>query len=151
MLPSGLPAAFNAAPESTPSSTNVPSRRLIHNWFGGRVVGDVEIEPAIAVVIADRHAQPVAVGSGDAGRLGDVHEAAAPVVAVQPVGHRAIRARAAVVARADRVVADLVVGDREVEVVGDEEIEIAVAVVVEKGGARAPQRIAHAGLSSSHR
>ena len=34
MLPSGLPAAFTAAPESSPSSTNVPSRRLIQSWFG---------------------------------------------------------------------------------------------------------------------
>ena len=33
MLPSGLPAAFNAAPDSSPSSANVPSWRLIHNWF----------------------------------------------------------------------------------------------------------------------
>ena len=31
MLPSGLPAAFNAAPESRPSSVNVPSCRLIQS------------------------------------------------------------------------------------------------------------------------
>ena len=51
-------------------------------------------------------------------------------------------ARAAVVAGADSVVAQLVAGEREVEVVGDEEIEVAVAVVVDERGARAPQRVA---------
>ena len=34
MLPSGLPAALSAAPDSGPSSTNVPFFWLIHNWFG---------------------------------------------------------------------------------------------------------------------
>ena len=31
MLPSGLPAAFTADPDSSPSSTNVPSRWLIQS------------------------------------------------------------------------------------------------------------------------
>ena len=34
MLPSGLPAALKATPDRTPSSTNVPSPRFIHSWFG---------------------------------------------------------------------------------------------------------------------
>ena len=34
MLPSGLPAAFNADPDSSPSSLNVPLRWLIQSWFG---------------------------------------------------------------------------------------------------------------------
>ncbi len=79
-------------------------------------------------------------------RFGHVGEAAVAVVAVEPVGHRAVGARAAVIARADGVVAQLVAGEREVEVVGDEEIEVAVAVVVDERGARAPERIADAGL-----
>ena len=71
------------------------------------VVGDVEVEPAVAVVVAGRDAEARAVGLADAGRLGDVGEPAVALVAVEPVGHRPIRARAAVVARADGVVADL--------------------------------------------
>ena len=67
-----------------------------------------------------------------------------PVVAVQPVGHRAVGARPAVVAGAERVGAVLVVGHGEIEVIGDEQIEVAVAIVVEERRARAPERIAHA-------
>ena len=51
-----------------------------------RVVGDVEVEPAVAVVVAGRDAQPGAVGLADAGRLGHVGEAAVAVVAVQASG-----------------------------------------------------------------
>ena len=76
----------------------------------------------------------------------DVGEAAVAVVAVQPIGHRLVGARAAVIARADRVVAQLVAGDREVQVVGDEQIEVAIAIVVDKRRAGAPLRVADARL-----
>ena len=138
MLPSGLPCAFSADPESSPSSANVPFVLVDPELVRRGVVGDVEIEPAVAVVVAGRDAEAGAVGLADAGRLGHVGEPAVALVAVQPIGHRTVGARAAVVARADRVVAQLVGGDREVDVVGDEEIELAVAVVVDEGGAGAP-------------
>ena len=70
MLPSGLPAAFSAEPESSPSSTNVPSLLIDPELVRRRVVGDVEIEPAVAVVVADRDAEAGAVGLGDARALG---------------------------------------------------------------------------------
>ena len=144
MLPSGLPAAFSAAPDSDAFVGERAIAPVDPQLVGGRVVGDVEIEPAVAVVVADRYAKPGAVGSGDARGLGDVGEPALPVVAVQPVGHRPVGARPAVVARAERVRTDLVVGHGKVEVIGDEEIEVAVPIVVEERGARAPERVAHA-------
>ena len=110
------------------------------------VVGDVDVEPAVAVVVAHRDAEPRAVRLRDAGRGGAVDEASTAVVAKQPGGHGAIRARAAVVARARRVVALLVGRRREVDVVRDEEIERAVAVVVEERGAGAPSGIREARL-----
>ena len=60
-------------------------------------------------------------------------------------GTGSIRAGAAVVAGTDGVVAGLVAGEGEVEIVGDEEIEIAVAIVVDERGARAPPGVADAG------
>jgi hypothetical protein len=53
-----------------------------------------------------------------------------------------VGARAAVIARAHRVAAQLIGGDREIHVVGDEEIELAIAVVVDERGARAPVLVA---------
>src|SRR6476620_10336064 len=64
------------------------------------------------------------------------------VVAVQTVGNRAIVSRTAVIRRTGGVGAFLVPRDREVEIVGNEKIQIAIAVVIEKRRARAPQRIA---------
>ena len=112
----------------------------------GGVVGDVEIQPAVAVVVSGRHAEARAVGLADPGRGGRVREPAVSLVAVERGGHRLVGSRAAVVARADRVVADLVGREREVEVAGNEEIQPAVAVVIHECGARAPQRFADAGL-----
>ena len=113
---------------------------------GRGVVGDVEVGPAVAVVIARRDPEPGAVGLADAGRLRGVREAAAAVVPIERRGHRLVGARAAVVARPHRVLADLVGGEREIEVMRDEEIEMAVAIVVDERGARAPQRIGEARL-----
>ena len=142
MLPSGLPAALSADPESSPFVDERAVVPVDPELVRRRVVGDVEVRPAVAVVVAGRDAEPGAVGFGDARALRDVDEAAVAVVAEQPVGDRPVRARPAVVARADRIGALLVGGDREVDVVGDEEIEIAVAVVVDERRARAPQRVA---------
>ena len=111
---------------------------------GGRVVGDVEIEPAVAVQIIGDNAEPGAVGAGDPGRFGDVGEMAVTVVPIQTIGCRAIGSRSAVIARARPVRAGLVTGEREIQVVRHEQIEIAIAVVIEEGRARAPERIAHA-------
>jgi hypothetical protein len=54
--------------------------------------------------------------------------------------------RAAVVARPDRIEADLVRCQREVEIAGHEEIEPAIAIVIEERDAGAPPPFANAGL-----
>ena len=110
------------------------------------VVRHVEIEPAVAVVVAGHDAEPRAVRPGNPRALGDIDEMAAAIVTKQTVGHRPVRARAAIVAGADRIAALPVGAGCEVHVAGDEEIEIAVAVVVEEGGTGAPQRVADARL-----
>ena len=108
------------------------------------VVRDVDVGPAVPVVIAGRDAEPGAERPGDSRWFGDVGEAPVAVVVEQPGGDRTVRARAAVVARADGVVADLVRRRREVQIVRDEQVEVAVAIVVHERGARAPERIAQA-------
>ena len=145
MLPSGLPAALNAVPDSTPFVREGAIPPVDPELIRRRVVGHIQIEPTVAVVVADRDAQAGAVGPGDARRLRHVGETAVALVAIQPVGDRTVGARTAVVTRPEAVGAELVVGQREVEIVRDEQIEIAIAVVVGERRAGAPQRIADAG------
>src|SRR5438093_726934 len=160
--PRPISARANAGPAAALVSSNRPLPLLRNSWFfiryGSRtrkqpfvdkpavamvdpelvrraVVGDVQIQPAVAVVVAGRDAEPVAKRSRDAGSLRDVDEPSVTVVPEQPVGHRTKGARAAVVARAGRVVAQLVGGQREVDVARDKEIEMAVAVGVDERSA----------------
>src|SRR5439155_26496087 len=90
---------------------------------GGAIVGHVEVEPAVAVEVGGDDTQAGPERLRDAGRLGDVREAAATVVAEETSGNGAVSRRAAEVARAHRVEADLVPRDREVEVIGDEQVQ----------------------------
>ncbi len=108
-----------------------------------RVVGDIDVGPAIVVEIRYRNAEAVgADGVPHAGLLGDIGKGAVAVVVVQDV-FAAIEAR--------RTARDLhaFVGapgglrqrrglDVEVDVIGDEEIKVAVTVVVEKRTAGVP-------------
>ena len=72
MLPSGMPAALRATPASGPSSTNVPFFWFDPQLVRRRVVGDVEVQPSVAVVVAGRDAEPCAIGFRDAGGVADV-------------------------------------------------------------------------------
>ena len=83
-------------------------------------------------------------GLEDARAFGDVVEGAVALVAVERVGAagqpgRTARDRDALVA-AEAGIGRGRLREIEVDVVGDEEIEPSVAVVVEEGGARAPSR-----------
>ena len=55
------------------------------------VVGDVEVDPAVAVEVGGDHAEAVAVGPADPGRVGHVGEGPVAVVAVEDVPGRADR------------------------------------------------------------
>ncbi len=114
------------------------------------VVGDEEIGPAIAIEIGGNDAEAVAESGAQTCRRGDVGDAQAarrilPFVAQQGVGSgRRVAQRAAVVRSAGGVLAGEVGGERPDHVVGDEEVEVAVGVGVEEGGAGAPPRVAGA-------
>src|SRR5262245_14039687 len=92
------------------------------------VVRDVDVGPAVAVVVSDGDAEAGAVRLGDAGLRRDVDEMPAAVVSKQAGRHPMVGARTAVVAGTSRVVAQLVGGDGEIDVVRDKQIEEAVAV-----------------------
>ena len=103
------------------------------------VVGDVDVGQAVAIVVAERHAEPLAGRIGDAGLLRDVGERAVAVVAVQPIRHPVEHRRMAVhPISVFGVPAVRIVGDPVVEVVDDVEIEEAVAIDVDETGAGAP-------------
>ncbi len=109
----------------------------------GGVVGLEQVDAAVPVEVRGHDPQSLAALERDAGGGADLGEAAA-VVSIE----RAPRA-AQLVDRAERPVADHLAGKRgvgiDVEVVADEEVEVAVAVVVEERGARTPARRAQAG------
>ncbi len=106
----------------------------------GGVVGDVDVGPAVIVKIGDRDAEAIgADGVEDAGLFRYVGEGSIAVVVVEDV-------LAALQAGRPAGDLDAFVGacaglgkrrglDIEVDVVGDEEIEVAVAIVVEEGAA----------------
>ena len=114
-----------------------------------RVRRDVQIDPAVLVEVGrhHRHRKPVA-HARDAGRLGHIGEASIAQVAIQQVGV----GRQTLGAAVDRDALPQTVhalarlgGRREIEgqVVRHEEIEVAVAVVVEKRAAGTPPRPGH--------
>ena len=104
----------------------------------GAVVSHVDVGVAVAVVVGQRDAQPLALEC-DAGLFGDVGEGVA-VVAVEEVAGGIVHARLAVRAHL-ALLADGVVVEGIAHVVGDEEIEVAVEVVVEEAGTGTPARI----------
>ncbi len=100
------------------------------------VVGDEQIDPPVIVVVEQRHAERLGVRVVDARRAGHVVERAVPRVVEQRRALAVVRLGRAV--RLPRPVqrAEQVLVDRPLDVVRDEQIEEAVAVVVEPGGAR---------------
>ena len=107
----------------------------------GAVVGDVDVGVAVAVVVGKRYTEAAAL-EGDAGRVADV-DVAAIVVAVEDVADRCVGRGLAVGAGLADLTDDIDV-EAVVDVVGDKEVEVAVAVVVEEAGAGAPARVGDA-------
>ncbi len=112
---------------------------------GGGIVGDINIGPAIVVEICSQHSEAVgAAGAENSRRVGNVGERAIAVVVIQNVfaalqSRRSARHHYALVkARArfrhgrSRQI--------EIDVVGDEQIEFAVAIVVDERAACVPAR-----------
>src|SRR5207248_3960132 len=103
-----------------------------------RIVRDVDVGPPVAVVVADGDAEARTVRLVDAGGLADVDEMSVPIVVKEPRRRGTVRSRSAVVANPDRIVAQLVARNREVDVASDEQIEETVAIVIEERRAAAP-------------
>ena len=110
---------------------------------GGGVVGNVDVGPAVTIEVGHSDGEGVgADGVEDAGFRTDVGEGTVAVVAVEDV-FAALQARRAAGDLDAFVGAAGGLGERgrldvEVDVVGDEEVEVAVAVVVEEGAAGVP-------------
>src|SRR5229473_3114309 len=98
---------------------------------GGGIVGDVNVRPAVVVEIGGEHAEAEgAVGLQDAGFFADVAERSVAVVVIENV-FAAVESRRA--GFGDRCGLQI-----EIDVIGDEEIEVAVAIVVDESAAGVP-------------
>ena len=99
------------------------------------VVGHVDVGPPVAIHVADTDPQPERdFGAPDTGALGDVGEGVA-VIAIEVV----TAVRVPLVAR----VAHPEAVDRARRVVDHEQVEIAVAIEVDKGGVRGPALVGY--------
>src|SRR5581483_1123756 len=113
---------------------------------GRQVVGNDNTGAAIAVQVPDRHAERLAVRLRDARLLRNVLEAPVAQVAIETAAIARIDERAAVDAQRS-LMADLFLLGPVANVVADEQIEFAVVIVVQPGGAGGPVAlIAHARL-----
>ena len=109
------------------------------------VVGDEQIEPAVAVVIEQRDAERLRGRVVETGLLRRVLEPAIAEVAIERRALTFVRLGRAVRLRLAVERAVQVFLDRPVDVVGDEQIEAAVAVVVEPRGAGREPGVADTG------
>ena len=108
------------------------------------VVGDVDVDPSIAVEVGGGDAQRGTELGGHARGDRHVAERAVPIVAKQMARPGAIRAGRAVVALTGDAVADDVPGDRVVEILTHEQVQPAVAIDVHERRRHAPTRIGRA-------
>ena len=110
---------------------------------GGGIVGDVDVGPAVVIEIGRGDTQTIGAWRfPDAGFLADVGERAVAIVVVQDVLAAAQAGRSAGDQQA-LVGAGAGFGRRgglqiEIDIVGDEEIEMAVAIVIHKSAAGVP-------------
>src|SRR6266567_2098065 len=111
---------------------------------GGAVARDINVRPAIVVVIKSGNAEGVVpVGLIDAGFGGDIFESAVAKIVIKDIfrprqATRAAHHRHAFPHAGGPLAGSGGGGQIEIDVVGDEQIELAVAVVVDKGAAGAP-------------
>ena len=94
------------------------------------VVGDEDVREAVAVVVVERHAQRLAFQGRNTRFAAHVREGAVAVVVIEDARHRTEFIRPAV----DRIVraAQDVVANVPIEVAGDEQVQLAVVIVIEK-------------------
>ena len=96
------------------------------------VIGDVDVRPAVAVQVGGDDAQSCPVRTGNARLYRDVFEGAVTTVAVEDTGDGLVCRGCTVVACARARIALLIILDTVIDVVGDIEIEKAVAIIIEE-------------------
>ena len=142
--PLGVPVPIDRHP-GQPCAVQKGAIPLIEpKLVGLAIVGDVQILPPVAVEVGRDHPQrrPVLPAPQRVGR--HVREPPVPAVAQQPVRHRHVALRPAVVLLAGAVEALDQVVETRVDVVADVQVQPAVAVVVDEGGRDAPAPIIRA-------
>ena len=149
----GLPSGLSAHPASIAMSSKFAVLLVLVKRAGGGIVGNINVGPAVVVEIGSQHAESVrAVGAENSRRLGNVGERSVAVVVVENV-LAALQSRRS--ARHHHTLVEARAGLRhrrrcqiEIDVVGDEQIELPVAIVVDEGAACVPARAfaRHAGL-----
>ena len=109
------------------------------------VVGDVEIDVAVAIDVGGNDAEGAARSAVDPRRCGDIAEGAVAVVAAENVRLRLNRQRAAKQPPAgDLVATETIRLRRPLPVPADVEVEESVAVGIDEGGTRTPPAIVEA-------
>ena len=105
------------------------------------IVGDVDVRPAIIVVVAHGHSHSASSGIGDSGFFGNIGKRAVAIVVKQAVGIAFVIERAGECLRG---VVRLPGVGIELQIIADEQVQAAIAVVIEKCGAHAKVIVLHA-------
>src|SRR5260221_3322835 len=115
---------------------------------GLSVIGNEEIGPAVLIEVKHGNAERFGTGVKDSAGGGDVFEGAVAAIVKEPAGFAAIGFRSAIGFIFSVEAAEDVMFGGPVDVVADEEVEMAVAVVVEpqRGGAESLASSEAAGL-----
>ena len=125
---------------------NVPSWLLRKQQAGSGVAGHINIRPAIVVEIRGDHGHAVAAFARRyAGLPRDIRECAVAIVAIEGLRARRQAARTAIHGNTFPLAVRVLPGfgngrEVEIDIIGDKQIEMAVAIVVDQRAAGAPAR-----------
>src|SRR5207245_4640306 len=115
-----------------------------------RVVSDKDVSEAVAVVVGERDSQSFSAGIGDTRLLRNVGEGAVAVIVIQNVGDAVIVVGMTVGTVAGLLLPAVAVGfETPIQVARDEDVELAVVVVIEEPGTRAPAARSNRGCLAS--
>ena len=113
------------------------------------VVGHEDVRVAVAVVVGNGDAHAFTGRGGDAAQLGDILKMAAAEVPVQGIGGGGKLGRIAIDHEAARrIVTDGARRAGPLDIVDDEEVEAAIAIIIEPTGGNGPRSAMDSGLLS---
>jgi len=130
----GLQSDFVPFPGASRAGAAVDEKKILDG-----VVGDEEVHVAVVVDVRGDHAEALAKGFGDGRALAHFGEGAVAIVVVEEAGGGLEDSRHAVIVVADLVAAAFELFDAGVvDEAADEEVELAIIVVIEPDGAGGP-------------